>query len=154
MHKGRCACGSVTYEMTSGPMFVHNCHCTDCQRQSGSAYVVNAMIERDRLNISGALTDHLVETPSGSGQKICRCADCGVAIYSAYLVRGEKLSFLRVGTLDDPNVCPPDVQIWTRSKQAWVTLSNDIPAFEEYYDMKAQWPVEAWERRKACLYGD
>lgn len=151
MHTGKCGCGAVTYEMTADPMFVHNCHCTDCQRQTGSAYVLNAIIEADHLNVSGEVTHHVVSTPSGGGQRITRCAQCGVAIFSLYLIRGEKLRFLRVGTLDDPSKCPPYVQIFTSSKQPWVPLSDKIPAFEEYYNMKEVWPEDAFARRAACL---
>ena len=151
MLQGRCGCGAVTYQMQSAPMFVHCCHCTDCQRQTGSAYVLNAIIETDRIDVQGPVTKHQLPTPSGEGQIITRCGDCGVAVFSSYMVRHGKLSYVRVGTLDDPDRCPPDVQIFTASKQAWVRLDPDLPAFEKLYDFAELWPRESLERLKTAL---
>ncbi len=148
---GECGCGAVTYRLTDRPMFVHCCHCSECQRQTGSAYVLNALIEADRVEVSGPTVDHILPTPSGSGQRITRCAECGVAVFSAYLIREGKLRYVRVGTLKDPSQCPPDVQIYTSSKQPWVPLNPDIPAFEEFYTFKEVWPKEAFERLKAAF---
>lgn len=153
MLEGRCGCGAVTYRMTSAPMFVHNCHCSDCQRQTGSAYVLNAMIEHDRVEVEGPTWEVTLPTPSGHGQVITRCRDCGTAIFSAYMIRQGKLKFVRVGTLGDPSQCPPDVQIYTSTKQPWVVLNPDIPAFEEFYDPADVWPPEAMARRTA-LFSD
>ena len=124
MLKGRCGCGEVTYQMSSGPMFVHCCHCQECQKQTGSAYVLNAIIEADRVEIDGPVIENTLPTPSGKGQVITRCANCGTAVFSNYLVRMGKLRYIRVGTLDDPSQCPPDVQIFTSSKWCCQTNSN------------------------------
>ncbi len=151
MLKGRCGCGAVTYRMTSRPMLVHCCHCSDCQRQTGSAYVLNALIEADRVQIEGPVSEHVLATPSGNGQVISRCQECGVAVFSCYMIRGGKIRFVRVGTLENPEECPPDVQIFTSSKQPWVPLSPDIPAYREFYDFAEVWPPEALARRSAVL---
>ena len=143
---GACGCGQLTYRLTSKPMFVHCCHCGECQKQTGSAYVLNAIIEADRVVWEGKTTEHTLQTPSGKGQVITRCADCGTAVFSSYLVRLGKLTYIRVGTLDNPDECPPDVQIFTSSKQSWVPLSSDIPNFKEFYDFKDVWPAEAYTR--------
>ena len=151
MLEGKCSCGAVNYQLASKPMFVHCCHCLDCQRLSGSAYLLNALIETDHIEVEGELTDIHLPTPSGNGKVIKRCTACGDAIFSHYLIRGTRVAFLRVGTLLDPAQCPPDVQIFTESKQSWVPLSVDIPTFDEFYDVELIWPKEALDRRLAVI---
>ena len=147
---GGCACGGVRYRMTSTPMFVHCCHCRWCQRETGSAFVLNAMIEAERVTLlNGEPVAVMTPSESGKGQKIMRCPDCQVALWSHYAGIGEKVSFIRAGTLDDPAVTPPDIHIFTSSKQPWVVLPEDVPAYPEYYDWRQEWPAEAQERRKA-----
>lgn len=149
--EGQCGCGAVTYHLTDRPMFVHCCHCSECQKQTGSAFVLNGLIESDRIKLNGPTTEHVLPSPSGAGQRITRCADCGVALFSAYLIRGGNLRYLRIGTLKDPSQCPPDVQIYVSNKLPWVSLSPDIPAFEEYYRLKEQWPAEAQARLRTAI---
>lgn len=152
MLEGSCGCGAVTYTMSTEPMLVHCCHCTECQKQTGSAFVLNAIIEADRVSCAGPITEHVLSTPSGKGQIITRCADCGVAVFSNYLSREGKLRYIRVGTLSDPAQCPPDVQIFTSSKQPWIVLNPDIPVFEEFYRFADIWP-EASLARWQALFG-
>jgi hypothetical protein len=149
--EGGCACGAVRYRLVSEPMFVHCCHCRDCQRQTGSAFVLNALIETDRISVlSGHPEAVAVPTESGHPHDIHRCPDCRIALWSDY-GRRPKLRFVRVGTLDDPTLLPPDVHIFTRSKLPWVRLPDGVPAFEEYYDSKSLWPAQSLERRRAIL---
>jgi len=155
-HEGGCACGHVRYEMTSHPLIVHCCHCTWCQRQNGSAFAVNALIEADRVHLTkGEVVDIEVPSPSGANQRISRCPKCQVAVWSYYLVMyggiGELVRFIRVGTLDDPSRLPPDVHIFTSSKQPWVTLPPDALAVDDYYVTEEVWPAESLERRAALL---
>ena len=148
---GGCACGQLRYRLSSKPMFVHSCHCRDCQRQTGSAFVLNALIETNRVGIlSGATEAIQVPTESGRPHVIHRCEACKTAIWSHY--GGVRLlSFVRVGTIDEPAALPPNVHIYTRSKLPWVTLPEDVPAFEVYYDSKKLWPAESLARRKAIF---
>jgi hypothetical protein len=146
MLEGRCGCGAVTYQMHTKPMFVHCCHCKDCQRQTGSAFVLNAIIEADRVTFEGPVNETTLPTPSGKGQIITRCAECGVAVFSAYLVRQGKLRYVRVGTLDDPDSCPPDVHIFTSSKLDWMPLPADVPVFENFYEIPKVWPESSLAR--------
>jgi hypothetical protein len=148
--EGGCACGAVRYRMTSRPMFVHCCHCTWCQRETGASFALNAMIEADRVVVLKGAPE-TVDTPSesGKGQKIIRCPDCKVALWSNYGGAGDALRFVRVGSLDEAGRLPPDVHIFTRSKQPWVVLPPDTPAFEVYYDRKDLWPEESLARRRA-----
>jgi hypothetical protein len=149
--EGGCSCGAVRYRLTSAPMFVHCCHCKDCQRQTGSAFVLNAIIETDRIEIlQGAPEPTLMPTDSGRPHDIYRCPKCRIAVWSDY-GRRPALRFVRVGTLDEPSALPPDVHIFTRSKLPWVQLPPDVPQFEIYYDMKTLWPADSLARREAIL---
>jgi hypothetical protein len=149
--EGGCACGAVRYRLESAPMFVHCCHCRDCQRQTGTAFVLNALIETARVTIlQGDVTRSPMPTDSGRPHGIDRCKVCGTAVWSEYGGLA-KLRFVRVGTLDDPTDVSPDVHIYTRSKLPWVELPAGVPAFEGYYDAKALWPAESLERRRALF---
>ncbi len=151
MLEGGCACGALRYRLASAPMFVHCCHCRDCQRQTGSAFVLNALIEADRvIRLKGAPEAVPVPTDSGRPHDIYRCPTCRTAVWSDYGRRGVML-FVRVGTLDDPAALPPDVHIYTRSKLPWIRLPDGVPAFEAYYEMSKLWPAESLARRRAIL---
>ena len=151
--EGACSCRGVRYEMTSAPMIVHCCHCRWCQRESGAAFAINAVIEADRVVLRTG-TPIVVDTPSasGKGQKISRCPTCFVTLWSNYPGGGDKVRFVRVGTLVEPDRLPPDIHIFTDSKQPWVVLPPGALAFGEYYDTKATWPAASLARRQA-LFG-
>lgn len=150
---GGCTCGAVRYRMTGPPMFVHCCHCRWCQRETGSAFALNALIEADRVALLLG-SPETVDTPSasGKGQKIVRCPVCRIAVWSNYAGAGDAVRFVRVGTLDDPDRLPPDVHIFTRSKQPWVVLPPGMPAVPDYYRAAEFWPAESLARRHA-LFG-
>ena len=150
--EGGCTCKYVRYRMEEAPMFVNCCHCTWCQRESGSAFALNAMIESDRLTQVCGTTEK-VQTPtnSGAGQQIFRCPQCRVALWSYYAGAGSLISFVRVGTLDAPQLFPPNIHIFTASKQPWVILPTDVPSVPEYYDRNMYWPKNANERREKLL---
>lgn len=155
-YDGGCACGHVRYRVNSKPLIVHCCHCSWCQRQNGSAFAVNAMVETDRVEIlQGDVTEVLVPSLSGKNQRISRCPKCQVAVWSYYLAMyggiAELVRFIRVGTLDDPGRMPPDVHIYTSSKQPWVTLSPDTLVVDEYYKTGEVWSKDSLERRAALL---
>ncbi len=150
--EGGCACGAVRYRLGSAPMFVHCCHCRDCQRQAGSAFAINALIEANRVTVlSGETAPSAMPTDSGRPHHIHRCTACGTALWSEYGGRGI-LRFMRATTLDDPTALPPDIHIYVRSKLPWVTLPAGVPAFDAYYDSKTLWPAASLERRRA-LFG-
>lgn len=135
--EGGCACGAIRYRLVSEPIVVHCCHCRSCQRENGTAFALNAVIEADRVELLSG-TPERIDTPSesGKGQAIFRCANCKVALWSHYAGAGAKADFIRVGTLDDPDTCPPDVHIFTRSKQLWVILPEGTEAYEVFYSGK------------------
>jgi len=139
----------VRYRLASAPLFVHCCHCRDCQRQTGSAFALNALIETGRIELmSGAPQPVSVPTDSGRPHDIYRCPACATAMWSDY-GRRPQFRFVRVGTLDDPAALPPDVHIYVRSRLPWVVLPEGVPAFEAYYDFKTLWPAESLARRQA-----
>ena len=146
--EGGCSCGAVRYRLASEPLFVHCCHCLNCQRQTGSAFVINLLIEADRVELlAGAPEAVDVPRDDGSKQRISRCPSCRIAVYSDY-GRPDVL-FVRAGTLDDPSAVAPDVHIYARSKLPWITLPESVPAFEVYYDAKELWPAASLERGRA-----
>jgi hypothetical protein len=149
---GGCSCGEVRYELLDRPMRVHCCHCTDCQRHTGSAFVLNAIIETSCIKIvRGKLTRASVRREDGP-HDVYRCAKCGVAVWSDY-GRRPQIRFVRVGTLDEPAALSPDIHIYTSTKLPWVKLPRGKPAFREYYDLKKVWPRKHQERLRAALAG-
>ena len=150
MFEGGCACGGVRYRLASDPLFVHCCHCLNCQRQTGGAFVINLLIEADRVQLlSGEPQPVDVPRDDGSAQRIYRCPDCQVAVFSEY--SGPAVKFVRGGTLDQPASVAPDVHIYTRSKLPWVELPESVPAVDVYYDTKELWPPESLQRLRAVL---
>lgn len=149
---GGCDCRYLRYRMESAPLFVHCCHCRWCQRESGASFALNAMIEADRVRSLEGEPD-LVDTPSesGNGQQIARCPRCRIAIWSNYGGAGPVIRFVRVGTLDKPDRLPPDIHIYTASKQPWVVLPEGTPAVPEFYDRKLYWPAESLARLQLLL---
>jgi hypothetical protein len=150
--EGSCDCGAIRYRMATAPLIVHCCHCRWCQRESGASFALNALIEGDCV-ITLKAKPELVNTPSqsGRGQQIARCPICRVALWSHYSGAGPILTFVRVGTLDNPDALPPDIHIFTESKQSWVVLPADVPAVPAYYDRDKYWSRDSLERRRAIL---
>jgi hypothetical protein len=148
---GGCFCGAVRYRLLARPMFVHCCHCLDCQRQTGGAFAINAIVEAANIELlKGKPRAVSMPTESGRPHDIYRCAKCATALWSDY-GRRRVMLFLRVSTLEKPHAIKPDVHIFTRSKVPWVGLPADVPAFKVYYDMKKLWPPASLARRKALL---
>ena len=148
---GGCTCRAVRYRMETRPLFVHCCHCRWCQRETGASFALNAMIETERVSSWGDLDRVLTPSASGKGQTIVRCPSCRIAVWSHYAGSGPLTAFVRVGTLDDPDRLPPDIHIFTASKQPWVVIPPDARAVPEYYDRAACWPAESLSRYLALL---
>jgi hypothetical protein len=148
VREGGCACGEVRYRLTAEPLFVHCCHCLNCQRQTGSAFVVNVLIEADRVEVLEG-EPQPVDVPRGGSkkQRIFRCPTCQIALFSRYT--RASILFVRAGTLDDPSSVEPDVHIYTRSKLPWVELPESVPTFRTYYDTEKLWPAASLERLAA-----
>jgi hypothetical protein len=147
--EGRCSCGEVRFRMNSPPLIVHACHCTECQRLSGGAFAINALIEADRVEtLSGTPEPVPVIGTSGKPQSIYRCPRCRVALWSHYPGGGTKVSFIRVGTLEEASRLPPDIHIYTSTKLPWLALPPDVPAVAEYYSAREVWSEESLERSR------
>lgn len=148
MREGGCACGEVRYRLTAEPLVVHCCHCLNCQRQTGSAFAINLVIETDRVELLVG-EPQAVDVPRGKSgkQRIFRCPTCQVAVFSRYT--RATIRYVRGGTLDDPAGVTPDVHIYTRSKVPWVELPESAPAFRTYYDPEKVWRPESLERLSA-----
>jgi hypothetical protein len=146
--EGGCSCGAVRYRPTSEPLFVHCCHCLNCQRQTGSAFAINVLIEADRVELLAGEPEPVpVPRSGGKKQRIFRCPGCQVAVYSTYT--RATIRFVRAGTLDDPSSIEPDVHIYTRSKLPWVELPESVPTFRTYYGTEMLWPATSLERLAA-----
>ena len=152
--EGGCTCRGVRYRLGASPLIVHCCHCRWCQRESGAAFALNALIETEQLELLNGQVE-LVATPSasGKGQRIARCPTCRVALWSHYFGFQERVSFVRVGTLDDPDLFPPDVHIYIESKQPWVALPAGARAFTRYYSSRDVWSAASLERRARLSRG-
>lgn len=145
--EGGCACRAVRYRLTAAPLVVHGCHCRWCQRETGSALAINAMVERTAIEVlAGEPEEVLTPSESGKGQRIHRCPACKVALWSHYPNAGPAIAFVRTGTLDEPDRFRPDAHIFITAKQPWLTLPEGVPAFPEYYDAREIWPPETIER--------
>ena len=150
--EGGCTCSAVRYRVSRDPLIVHCCHCYWCQRGTGSAFVINALVESDAIELlAGDLETVPTPTPSSKGQDVMRCTACRVAVWSHYAGFGDKVAFVRVGTLDEPGRLPPDIHIYTDSKQAWVILPDTVRSVPEYYDLKEYWTDES-QQRLASLF--
>ena len=150
--EGGCDCRAIRYRLLTRPLFVHGCHCRWCQRESGASFALNAMIEADQvLCLSGV--PEVVDTPSasGRGQRIARCPICRIALWSHYAGAGSLVGFVRVGTLDEPDHLPPDIHIFTASKQPWLVLPAGTPAVPQYYDRALHWPADSLARWQLLL---
>jgi hypothetical protein len=149
---GGCTCRFVRYRVIGAPMIVHCCHCRWCQRETGAAFALNAMIEADRVAIlEGEVEIVVTPSASGKGQRISRCPVCRIAVWSNYSGAGEAIRFVRVGTLDEPDRMPPDVHIFTASKQPWVVLAPHVPAVPEYYKSAEIWSPSSLARRARVM---
>jgi hypothetical protein len=149
---GRCGCGAVRYQLRTPPMFVNCCHCTDCQRETGSGFVLNAIIETERIErVAGTPIPIATPTASGRPHDLHRCPTCQVAVWSDY-GRRPTVRSVRVGTLETPGALPPMAHIFVRSKLPWLTLPADgAPRFDVYYDLRTLWPADSLARRRAIL---
>ena len=149
VREGGCTCGLVRYQVRSEPMIVHCCHCRGCQKNSGSAFALNALYEADRVELkAGQIEEITVPTPSGKGQIIARCGTCKVALWSNYFMGGlnKRIRFVRVGTLDDPDQMPPDVHIYTSSKQPWIAIPHEDMQVDQFYLFSETWSAASIER--------
>ena len=148
-YDGGCTCGFVRYRLNRPPFIVHGCHCTWCQRQSGGAFAINALIEATEVEmLHGQFENTMVPSPSGEGQQIARCPKCKVAVWSNYNYSGlfERVRFIRVGTLDEANLLPPDVHIFTTERQTWFDFPEGALVVDDFYNTQEVFSKESMRR--------
>ncbi len=148
---GKCMCAAVSYTLRGEPLFAHNCHCSDCQRSTGSAFAHLVVVDRQELEVSGETRSTHLPTPSGAGCDAYFCPSCATVLWCNYRVIHDDVVALRGGSLDDPNAAPPRAHIFARSKQEWLDLSEDLPTYDEFYDLPSMWPAEAFARFKEIM---
>lgn len=150
--EGGCACGTLRYRLKGKPIFVNNCHCRQCQQQTGSTSVVNAFTEAENFEmLQGETTQFAVRAGSGGPHTIFRCARCSTAIYSTYPRFGPLGVGIRVGTLDDAGSLTPDAAVFVAERMPWVALPEGIPHFENYYDPALLLPDDRISRFRELL---
>lgn len=148
---GGCACGTVRFRFLAAPLYVHCCHCTRCQRETGGPFAHHAMIEFSQFALlSGEAEFVSVPTDSGNTHWVARCPSCRTAMWNEYGTRPSITRYVRVGTFDTPAALPPLAHIFTKSKQSWLTLPEAALTFRSYYDPKKVWPAESLARYEAA----
>ncbi|MEL7025955.1 MAG: GFA family protein [Pseudomonadota bacterium] len=148
--EGGCTCGEIRYRLNAAPLVVHCCHCTWCQSMTGTAFILNAWIEADQVElISGDPVEKNVPTPSGGPYTTASCPTCGITVWGTF---GPPIfRFVRAGTLDDAHKVTPDVHIYTSTKLPWFELPTNVPVFDEYYRRSEVWKPDHVARYKAAL---
>jgi len=151
--EGGCSCGTIRYRLENSPLVVHCCHCTFCQRESTSAFALNAMIETKFVKLLSTEKPVAISIPTASGAKqhMHHCPKCQMVVWSNYGDAGDVVRYVRVGTLDDPSTTPPNIHIFTSTKQPWVILGDDLPVKEEYYQREEIWSKASMERREKLI---
>jgi hypothetical protein len=149
--EGGCACGGVRYRVDAPPLFVHCCHCSWCQRETGSAFAMNVLIEATRVTLTeGDLATVTLPSASGRGQRVTCCSACLVALWSSYAGAGPAILFLRAGTLDRAGEIEPDIHIYTSTRLPWIQVPKDVPTETAFYDARVIWPADAQARYRAA----
>ena len=148
--KGGCICGQVKYYITEKPLFTQACHCKDCKVLTGSSYVVNSSVLENTLIVEGEVSSTELKAGSGASYKTYFCTKCGNYVYADYDSAVGRLT-VRTKTLDNSEKFPPQVHIFTKDKDPWLNLSEDVICFKEMYDQKKTWPEESLNKYNEYL---
>ncbi len=145
--QGRCSCEKIRYTITNRPLIIHACHCRDCQRITGGAFVINIWIETKFVERAGAVPRSFdLKGGTGKRHEVFFCETCGTYLWSRYHIVPSDCLFVRAGTLDNPKAVTPDVHIFTRSKVPWLQLPKGVREFKTIYKIPDVWPPESQER--------
>lgn len=123
---GGCSCGAIRYQCSAKPLFSWNCHCRDCQRASGSAYCPVMYVPKSALKVTGGEAKYAT-LHAESGRLVSRglCTNCGSNLFIlAELV--PDMQGLWAGSLDDPSIFKPQINVWTRSAPRWSQLDPSM----------------------------
>ena len=146
---GRCACGRVSYKIKEDPLFTYACHCKDCQRTTGSAFVVHLILAERDFEIEGDTRSATVPSGSGAGCDLHYCAECGIYVWCRYLYHQVPVLAVRGGTLDDTNAVRPQAHIFTRNMQSWFRLPEGVPSFKNGIDRNEAWSADSLKKYNA-----
>ncbi len=127
---GGCHCGSVAYSVSADPELTFFCHCSDCQKTTGSPFSVELMLPEDGFDCEGDLTTYTVKGDSGGDVHRHHCAKCGSGIYLE-CASDPGFVFLKAGTLDDAASVSPEMHIFTSARQPWLKIDDGLPQFEK-----------------------
>ncbi len=144
---GGCSCGEVRYRLGNPPLFVHACHCLDCQKASGSAFGITTIVLESDLRFDQG---KLVSERIAAHRTTFLCESCEDVIYRT-ATNHPATALLRSRTLDDMRVLEINAHIWTKEKHAWLELPAHVPQFEEGYDRNKAWPQDSLERLRIEL---
>jgi hypothetical protein len=123
---GGCACGAIRYSYEGEPLFAMNCHCRDCQRETGSAYVPVLGVPSATFRvIHGNPKFFDVTADSGNTTRRAFCADCGSPLFGR--PSATEMVTIRVGSLDDPSTYRPTQDVYTSRAQPWDCMNPDLP---------------------------
>lgn len=149
--EGSCSCSKLQFRLNAEPLIVHACHCRQCQRITGSAFVMNALIKKDEVErLTGDTA--CVKFP-GTCHTAYYCLECATYVWSEYKSgRFNGCWFVRVGTLKEPDRWPPSVHIFTESKQPWMTIPEDVPSYRKFYKIKDTWSKNSIDRMGSCWH--
>lgn len=129
-YSGRCLCGATEYRVTDKPLIVYACHCTDCQKRSGSAFGLSMWILRTAIEVTkGEPALHVSSTEDGRIRHGRICAKCGIRLWSEPQNR-PNFAVVRPGTLRDTSWLRPAAHLWTRSAQPWFVIPEGVPRYE------------------------
>tara|TARA_Y100001934_G_C12157277_1_gene680227 strand:+ start:280 stop:783 length:504 start_codon:yes stop_codon:yes gene_type:complete len=147
---GGCECGDTRYQFVGEPLFIHACHCTLCQRITGSAFQISMLMTKSQFSLSkGQPAVWHLKADSGNVRPVFFCERCGCQLYGDAPGRGPEIMWIQSGTLDDTTWFSPRAHIWTSSMQSWLTLPVDVPAFDTNYDAVKVWPASSLARMQA-----
>jgi hypothetical protein len=130
--QGGCTCGLVRYRLKKKPITVNACHCRFCQRLSGSAFALNAMIETEYVEMIGKGEPELIHIPTDLSERTraWRCPTCSVLLFNDHMLMNENIRFVRVGTLEEGERLPPDAHYFVSRKHPWIVVPDNVPAFD------------------------
>jgi hypothetical protein len=128
-HLGGCLCGKVHYEIGAEPITTRVCWCRDCQKLGAGGATVNAAFPSSALKVTGELRDYPSTADSGNKMHRKFCPTCGTHLFSEAEARPH-LVFVRVGTLDNPEIAKPSATIWISSAPSWAAIDPDLPQIE------------------------
>ncbi|WP_347912027.1 GFA family protein [Pseudomonas grandcourensis] len=128
---GSCLCGNVQYSTLAAPLMTAVCHCSDCQKQSGSAFSVNVLVPTEGFEVEGRSLSSYASN-GGSGLPVRRffCSTCGSALYSA-ITTMPGLFAVKAGTLSDTSAPTPALHMFCASAQPWVAIDRTLSCHEQ-----------------------